>query len=144
MAGNKKKPRKVVEKDGKFYTARGVELTRASHTKTEAEVSAMVLSALRRMTKFWKPKMDCINDGKRPYTGNNKLQKYEYHCEGCDKYVKQTEIHADHIINCGGISGVDWMDKIKPWLIKALVERTGYQRLCKTCHDAKTKKERTK
>lgn len=139
-----KKKRKIIEKNGRFYTSRGVELTRASNTKTEADVAAMVLSGLRRVTKYWKPKMDCINDGKRPYIGPNKLQKNEFHCEGCNKYVKQSEIHADHIVNCGGISGDNWMDKIKPWLIKALVERDGYQRLCVTCHKSKTAEERKK
>ena len=75
-----------IEREGKYYTKRGVELTRASNTMTEAQFWAFILSALRKATKFWKPKMDCLNDGRRKYEGDNKRLKWEYLCDSCSKY----------------------------------------------------------
>ena len=138
----KKKVRKVIEKDGKFYTPRGVELTRASHTKTEAEFSAYILSALRKATKFWKPKMDKLHEGRRPSQNINKRLKWENNCERCGGWFPESSIEVDHIVPCGGISGIDWLDKIKPWVIKAFVEVDGFQRLCLWCHLRKTSEEK--
>jgi hypothetical protein len=142
MAKKIRKKRKVVEKDGKFYSARGVELTRASHTKTENEFIAHVLGSLRNGTKFWKPKMEKLAEGRRPNQSSNKRLKWENNCEQCKQWFPESSIQIDHVIPCGGISGDDWLDKIKEWIIKAYVEIDGYQRLCKQCHAEKTKKER--
>ncbi len=139
MSKAKKKQRIVIEKDGKYYTKRGVELTRASHTKTEAEFWAYILSALRRATKYWRPKMDKLKEGRRPNQSNNKRLKWENNCERCKKWYPESDIEVDHIINCGGITSID---KVAPWIIKAFVEVDGYQRLCKICHKQKTQKER--
>lgn len=140
---------KTIEIDGRWYRVSAktgrpskVPLTRASNTLTEAEVSAKVLSALRRVTKFWPPKMQKIQEGRRPNQSENKRLKWENNCEQCHGWFPESEIEVDHIVNCGGISGPDWMDKIKPWLMRALVEIEGYQRLCLSCHKIKTLKER--
>ncbi len=142
MPKGKKQQRIVIEKDGKYYTKRGVELTRASHTKTEAEFVAYILSALRKATKFWKPKCDKLKEGRRPNQSNNKRLKWENNCEQCKQWFPESEIEVDHIIKCGGISGKDWLDKVAPWIVRAFVEVEGYQRLCKACHKLKTNGER--
>jgi hypothetical protein len=133
--------RKVIEKDGKYYTPRGVELTRCSHTMTEAQFFSFILSALRRATKYWTPKMEKMREGRRAYKGDNKRIKWEYQCEQCLTWVLQKDIEMDHIIPCGGMNG--W-DKLVPWCQKAFVEKEGYQRLCKNCHLTKTSEERKK
>lgn len=136
-----KKPRKVTIIDGKHYTPRGVELTRASHTKTEAQFSAFILAALRKATKFWLPKMEKLHEGRRPNQSDNKRLKWENNCEQCKQWFPESEIEIDHIIPCGGISGENWLDKVKPWIIRAFVEKEGFQRLCKSCHSKKSKGE---
>lgn len=121
-----------------------VPLTRASNTMTEAELSARILSALRGATKFWKPRLDKLNEGRRAYKGTNKNQKWEFSCEQCKGWFVQTEIEIDHIEKCGGISGENWLDKIKGWVVRAFVEIDGFQRLCKNCHKIKGAEERKK
>lgn len=128
-----------IERDGKYYTKRGVELTRASNTMTEAQFWAFILSALRKATKFWKPKMDCLNDGRRKYEGDNKRLKWEYLCDSCGEYYPQKYIQIDHIVPCGGLNCAE---KVAEWIERAFVEREGYQRLCKDCHIKKTNRER--
>ncbi len=137
-----KKKKIVREVDGRFYTVRGVELTRNHHTMTEAQFSAFILSILRRGTKFWKPKMQKLAEGRRPNQSDNKRLKWESNCEECLGWFPESQIEIDHTIPCGGISGPDWLDKIKGWVIKAYVEIEGYQRLCKTCHLKKTNTEK--
>ncbi len=134
----KKPKRKITEKKGKFYTPRGIELTRNANTMTEAEYWSMVLSALRRTTRFWKPILSCLESGKRKSQSINKRLKFEYQCESCLNWFPKTSIQVDHIIPCGGINGYD---KVIPWLLKAHIE-TGFQRLCKPCHKIKTKEEK--
>ncbi len=139
-----KKPRKIrktVEKDGKLYTVRGVELCRAHSTKTEAEFWAFILSALRAATKFWKPKMIKLRAGRRPSQSANKRLRWENSCEHCLQWFPESEIEVDHIVPCGGINGID---KVVGWIKRAFVEVEGFQRLCKTCHKKKTLEERNK
>ncbi len=136
----KKKPRERVEKDGRWYTkSRGVELTRCNNTKTEAEFFSFILSHCRSLLRKWSPKTAKKQEGKRAYKGPDKRTKFEYHCEGCDKWFKDKEIQMDHITPCGGMNG---FDKIAGWFERALCEKDGFQRLCLTCHARKTSEER--
>lgn len=134
------KKRKITEKDGKFYTPRGVELTRNAHTMTEAEYFSMILSALRRTTRYWKPCLAVLEATKRPSESGNKRIKFEYQCQSCGGWYQRKLVQVDHVIPCGGINSYD---KIVPWLLKAHVEE-GFQVLCKECHKRKTNEERGK
>ncbi len=136
-----KKKRKVTERDGKFYTPRGALLTRASHTKTEAEFWASILSALRRATKYWKPKLDKLYENRRPNESANKNLDWEYQCNHCKEWFAESKMDVDHIIPCGGING---LDKVCGWIERAFVEMDGFQKLCKPCHTIKTNAEKTK
>lgn len=134
------KKRKIIEKDGRFYTSRGSELTRNSNTMTEAEYFSMILSALRQTTRYWKPALKALEKASRPSKRADKRVKKEYRCCICKDWFLRKEVDKDHIIPCGGINGYD---KIIPWLKKAHVEE-GFQVLCKICHKQKTMEERTK
>ena len=134
----KKAPRKRIQIDGVWYSVRGVPLTRASGTKTEAEFWSFILSALRKATRFWKPAVDKKTEGRRPSQSANKRLKWESLCESCNKWVAEKDIEIDHIVPCGGING---SDKVVGWIDRAFVEINGFQRLCKTCHLKKTNEE---
>ena len=140
-----KKPKKAkrlpIEKDGKFYTVRGVELSRNDHTMTEAQFWAFILSALRKATKFWKPKLRKLHEGRRPSQSDNKRLKWENSCELCLSWVPESQIEIDHINPCLGINGID---KVCGWIERAFVEIEGFQRLCKDCHQLKTNSEKLK
>lgn len=136
-----KKKREIIERDGKFYTKRGTELTRASNSMSESEYFAFILSALRKATRFWLPKMQKLEEQKTKYTGTDKRIKWLYKCEICAKLVKRSEIEVDHITNCGGMNSYE---KLVPWCQKAFVEKEGFQVICKSCHKIKTAEERKK
>lgn len=139
-----RQPRKVTIIDGKHYTSKGLELTRCSNTMTEGQFAQFILSALRKATTRWNPKWDKLKQGRRPNQSTNKKLKWENNCEECNEWFPESQIQIDHIIPCGGLSGEDWLDKIKPWIIRAFVEIDGFRRLCKSCHLKKSLEERKK
>lgn len=131
----------MIDNKNKKFTVRGVELTRASQTLTEAQFWAFILSTLRRATKFWRPKMDKLKEGRRKSQSDNKRLKWENQCEQCLGWFPESYIEIDHIKACGGING---LDKVCPFIINAFCEVEGFQRLCKPCHQIKTIEERKK
>jgi len=117
-----------------------VKKTRCSGTKTEASMVAWVLSYLRKMTLRWKPRFDRLNEGrqKKPL-GVNGREVWANTCENCCKWFKTSDLAMDHITPIGGLKSLDEAGR---WLNNALVEKDGYQRLCKPCHKIKSNTER--
>lgn len=135
-----KKKRVIKEIDGKFYSPRGVELTRNGNTLTEAQYFAKILSALRGTTRYWVPAMQALKEASRPSQSSNKRLKTEYQCKSCLNWYPRKSVQIDHVMPCGGINGYD---KIIPWLLKAHIEDSqGFQVLCRDCHKIKTKAEK--
>lgn len=128
--------------DGKWYRITptgkvGVELTHCSNTMTKPQLIARVLSAMRAATRFWLPKVEKLNEGRR----KRKDGVWENSCELCLQWFRMNDLEADHIIPCGGMN---CFSKAQVWLERAFVEIDGYQRICKTCHLAKTLAEKKK
>lgn len=134
-----KKDRKVFERDGKFYTQKGIELTRCSNTMTESEFFSWILSNARKLTLRWKPRNDALNMARRPYSGPDKRTKWEYQCSQCVDWFPKKMVEADHITPCGGMKSYE---SISLWYKRALVEMLDFKVLCKTCHNSKTQRER--
>src|SRR5260221_9987797 len=124
-----------------------VKKTRCSGTMTEAAFRNWILSALRSLTRKWKPANDVWKKGSRlkPSTvvGRHRI---EHQCAHCGVWLpKKTRTNAkgielDHIVPIGGLS---CFSKLEQWIRRAFVETSDYQKLCTTCHAAKTAKERT-
>lgn len=117
-----------------------VEKTRCSGTKTKAGIVSWVLSHLRKMTLRWKPRFDKLNEGRfrLPY-GKNGKPVWCNSCESCKLMFRTGDLVMDHIEPIGGLKSLEDAGR---WLVKALVEIDGYQRLCKNCHKIKTLEER--
>ncbi len=122
---------------------RNTERPRNGGKMTESEYFAKIRSALRKGFMWWHPMMLALEKASRPYKGPNKLQKKEYQCSNCKKWFKRTDVHVDHIIECGSLKTYD---DIVPFLKRLTVEDVdAFQVLCKAeCHKEKTKNERTK
>ncbi|WP_395000381.1 HNH endonuclease [Acinetobacter sp.] len=84
--------------------------------------------------------MEAKKLAKRDYKGANKKQKFEYQCNHCKKWFKDSEVQVDHKIPVGSL--LSWED-ITPFLQKLIPEGLdAFQVLCKECHQVKTNKER--
>ena len=75
------------------------EKTRNAGTMTESAFWSMIRSALRRRTMFWKPILKAKLLARRKYEGPNKRQKFEYQCNECKGWFKDSEIAVDHILS---------------------------------------------
>ena len=115
----------------------GVELTHCSNTMTKAQMVGRVLSALRESTRYWLPKMDKLNEGRRKRADG----VLENKCEQCEDWFRLNDLEVDHIVPCGGMN---CFSKAQGWLEKAFVEKEGFQLLCKICHLQKTLREKKK
>lgn len=120
-------------------TKRGVPLTRENETKTEAQFFSMIRSHARRLSIRWKPRAEVLKEVRRVYKGLNKRQKWEYQCNKCKQWFAQKQIEVDHIIPCGSIK---CFTDIGPFYERMLVEKSGYQVLCKPCHLIKSKSKK--
>lgn len=122
--------------------------TRCSGTMTEAAFRGWILSALRSLSRKWKPANDAwkLNTRIKPKDVPGR-HRTEHKCAQCGVWLprktKQNArgIELDHITPIGGLSS---LDKLKQWVQRAFVEIDGFQKLCSDkCHAAKTAKERS-
>ncbi len=127
--------RKIISKDGEYFTVRGVKLEFCSNTMTRAEFFGWIRSALRRLSIKWKPRSDFLKENRRAYTGTNKRIKWEYECKQCGEWKKQALVEVDHIIPCGALTK---FEDIGGFCARLFTEKDGYQILCKRCHQRKT------
>jgi 5-methylcytosine-specific restriction endonuclease McrA len=104
---------------------------------TEAMFVSFVKSALRSASRRWKPIYDTLKEARRA--------RGIYECAGCGNLVPPTQnrkknISVDHRIPIIDpvVGFVDWND----FIARLYCEREGLQLLCRTCHDAKSRKER--
>lgn len=134
---------RFIKKEKRKIRKNSVVRTRNANTWTEAEFFSKIRSALRKTFRFWKPMKIVLKNAERIYTGNNKLQKFEYQCNECKNWFKASEVEVDHIEEAGSLKTLSDI----PGFIERLTkeEPTAYQVLCKEiCHKTKTQNYLTK
>ena len=112
---------------------------RGSGTLTESAFWAMIRSALRDKSRWWKPIAECRMKARRKYVGPNKRQTYEYQCSHCKKWFPMKDINVDHIIPVGTLTCAE---DLPGFVERLFVEESGLQVLCNYDHDIKTQNER--
>lgn len=115
--------------------------TRGGGTLTESAFWTMIRSALRQRSRWWKPNYICKEKSRRLYKGPRKRQKYEYRCNICKEWFPEKDINIDHIIPVGQLN---CSADLPGFVERLFCEEEGLQVACKTCHDSKTKIEKTK
>lgn len=107
-------------------------------TWSDARYWQGVRSMLRRGFRYWNPIMQCKIAARRPNQSSNKRLKWEYYCIACRVWHPDKNIQVDHIIPVGTLK---CDDDLAPFL-KRLTPESGFQILCRECHQIKTNKER--
>lgn len=119
-----------------------VERTRNLKTETESEHMGKIRSALRRLSRFWKPALAAIDAVRRDYKGTDKRIKHEYQCSVCKEWYLRSKVHINHVVPCGSLR--NYADA--PGFLERLFceDISGYNVLCKEkCHKAETAKQRS-
>ena len=110
--------------------------TRAGGQWTEAAYYGFIRSGLRLLSRKWPPRRDILKQGRRPYVGPNKRQKFEYSCEDCGGWFPAKQIEIDHIDPCGKLTS---LDDLPGFVERLLCEIDKLRKLCETCHAKRTK-----
>lgn len=95
-------------------------------------IKSKVIPALRRVSRFWKPKQDAMR--------KQKVSPGKYRCESCGEVFDQKEISLDHkspvVDPRKGF--LNWDD----YIARMLCDSNGFQVLCNAgCHASKTQIE---
>ena len=91
------------------------------------------MSVLRKASRFWSPARECLTKAR--------IARGVYKCQICSSIVNNKEIKIDHINPVIPIEGTNSWDEI---INRLFCEEDGYQAICKTCHDNKTRDENAK
>ncbi len=132
---------KGVEKKKKDLVKRKVSRvpkTRNGGTMTEASFFSMIRSALRKLSRYWKPITKAKMEARIPYVGPNTRQKFAYICNHCKGSFKESDVQIDHIEAVGSLRSVDDL----PGFVERLFAEDGFQCLCSACHTIKTSLDR--
>lgn len=124
-----------------------VPCTRAGGEWTDAAFWGFLRSLLRAGTRKWPPivrhaKLRC----RRPYTGPNKRQRWEYQCAECGQWFKDEvkdksqRLHVDHVIPAGSLRS---LADLPGFVERLFCESDNLRVLCTPCHKIKTDSENT-
>jgi 5-methylcytosine-specific restriction endonuclease McrA len=115
--------------------------TRNAGTMTESAFWSFIRSGLRQKSRFWKPITQCKMAARRAYNGPLKRQKFEYQCNVCSEWFPEKKINIDHIIPAGSLRCAN---DLPGFVERLFCEIDNLQCICTTCHDKKTKHEKSK
>lgn len=99
--------------------------------KRKIHLETWLIYKLRRLSMMWPEKTEAFRGAR--------IERGVYKCAGCEGEFKRKQVYADHIKPI-----VDPKKGFENWdkLIKRLFcMASGYQILCKSCHDDKTQEE---
>jgi 5-methylcytosine-specific restriction endonuclease McrA len=122
----------------KVVTSR-VAKTRNGGTMSESAFWSFIRSALRQKSRFWAPITQAKLLAKRPYTGQNKRQKFEYQCNECKLYFPEKLINVDHLVPAGSLNNPQ---DLPGFVERLFCEVDKLQVLCEPCHNVKTQLEK--
>ena len=103
--------------------------TRNEGTMTEAAFFGTIRSALRELSfkgRLYQPRKAALD--------RQRVQRGQYHCQGCGLVVGSREIEVDHVVPAGSLSC--WED-LGPFAQRLFCGSDGLQVLCRECHRRK-------
>jgi len=109
---------------------------------TEGRYNTFITSALRAGARRWPPKYKTLNNAKTEKRVNPKTGRLAqfYLCNGCGGEFTQKDVEVDHInpVVSPAKGFISW----DVFINNLYCETDNLQCLCKTCHKAKTLKEK--
>lgn len=107
-----------------------VERTRNGGLLTEAAFWQMIRSTLRNKTRFWYPRLKCLQNSRRQNQSSNKRLKWEFQCFNCTKWFPQKEVEVHHSVEAGTLKCYNDL----PGFVERLFAEEGWICLCRECH----------
>ena len=106
--------------------------TRAGHEWTEARYWGFIRSALRQASRRWPPiARQALGAVRRPYSGLNPRQRWEYPCATCGGWYPAKEVQVDHVEPCGTLTA--YAD-LPGFVERLFCEADRLRVVCRECH----------
>jgi hypothetical protein len=113
--------------------------TRNGGTWTEAEYWGHLRSALRKLSRFWKPAQAALRAARVAYPGPRGA-KWAFRCARCNQLFRRPHVAIDHLVPAGELTS---FDHLPGFVLRLLPEDPrAFQVLCLRCHQDKTNAER--
>jgi len=106
--------------------------THAGGAWTRGRFWCFLRSGFRLMSRRWPPRRNALTAARRPYTGPNKRQKWEYQCSLCSEWFNAKQVAVDHINAAGSLRS--WED-VRGFLERLFCEQEELRVICDKCHD---------
>jgi 5-methylcytosine-specific restriction endonuclease McrA len=107
--------------------------TRNLGTQTESQYWGTIRSALRNAFRYWRPGREALRLAR--------ISRGLYRCAACGGEFSCKQIEVDHVVKVGSLR---CLDDLSGFVERLTPESPGaFQALCKECHAAKTKRERS-
>ena len=109
-----------------------------------SKLKKFVISVLRKSTFKWKPRQMAYDKSKvKVGEFSTGRPKYKRRCTICEELFMSKDIQMDHIDPVVPIEGYKSGSSfdLNEYVERMFPEETGWQTICHTCHDEKTKKE---
>lgn len=127
------KAKKTTKKKAKAKVAKisRVPKTRNANTMSESAFWGMIRSALRNKSRFWKPRLQVLEEARRPNQSSNKRLKWEFLCAHCKSWFPQTQVEVNHKVEAGSLkSAAD----LAGFVERLFCEKAGLEVVCRACH----------
>lgn len=119
---------------------RRVNKPRAGGIWSESRYFAFIRGALRKAASRYPVKLSIKKKARRKKPeGVEGRHVYEFQCKHCTGWFPDKDVEVDHIIPAGTLKTYNDLPRFVELLF---CEEDNLQLLCKTCHRAKTKRER--
>jgi hypothetical protein len=113
----------------------GTKLTHNDGWWTKSRFMSMFSSALKDLTKYWRPKTRYKKEHLMVLNGVIKGQ-----CQYCYEWFESNKLEVDHIVPCGSLKELSDLGEVAA---RTFIEsQDGWQLLCKLCHGIKSYSER--
>lgn len=110
---------------------------------TEARYKAFIISGLRACSRRYPPKFETLVEARTEKRINKKTKRLaqHYRCNACKGDFPSAEVQVDHKVPvvCPEQGFVDW----NTYIPRLFCDKSNLQVLCTTCHNNKTKQEKT-
>lgn len=105
--------------------------TRNAGTWTESQFWQAIRAALRQKSRFWKPRLKCLEKARRPSQSVNKRLKWEFQCSHCMNWFPQTNVEVNHKIPAGTLKCAA---DLPQFVENLFCEIDGLEVTCRECH----------